>query len=272
MAVTVYDNKIYVIGGETEEGVTGLTEVYDIATDTWARLPNKPTPVTNAKAVVVGGKIYVPGGSTVENEGTSLMEFFDPQLSKWSTAANMPFAITNYALITYEGQLFLFGGTYRKEALASVLTFLPNKGQWIELPILLLPVENPFVFVQGSEVFLINQNNDSNTLMIQSANLNEIQNSTTEWKIEEKKPDIPPKVHLAQVGESIFYLQSNELWKYDLFENRATPYANFGDLDVSTLLGEGNYLYFFGYEKSNQKIIAGRFQVIYTITIPLISN
>ncbi|HSN95381.1 MAG TPA: LuxR C-terminal-related transcriptional regulator, partial [Anaerolineaceae bacterium] len=62
MAVTVYDNKIYVIGGETEEGVTGLTEVYDIATDTWARLPDKPTPVTNVKAVVVGGKIYVPGG------------------------------------------------------------------------------------------------------------------------------------------------------------------------------------------------------------------
>ena len=107
MAVTVYDNKIYVIGGETEEGVTGLTEVYDIATDTWARLPDKPTPVTNAKAVAVGGKIYVPGGREADNQVASILDIFDPQLNKWSSTKldiNIP---DSYTFFSNENNLFV---------------------------------------------------------------------------------------------------------------------------------------------------------------------
>jgi DNA-binding CsgD family transcriptional regulator len=107
MAVTVYDNKIYVIGGETEEGVTGLTEVYDIATDTWARLPDKPTPVTNAKAVVVGGKIYVPGGRDVDDQISDVLEIFDPQKNWWkSTKLDISISDT-YAMFSNENNLYL---------------------------------------------------------------------------------------------------------------------------------------------------------------------
>ena len=62
LAVAVYENQIYAIGGETAQGVTGVVEQYDVATDTWITLTSKPVPVADINAAVIGGKIYIPGG------------------------------------------------------------------------------------------------------------------------------------------------------------------------------------------------------------------
>jgi DNA-binding CsgD family transcriptional regulator len=130
MAVTVYDYKIYVIGGETEEGVTGLTEVYDIATDTWARLPDKPTPVTNAKAVVVGGKIYVPGGRDFSGLIVNNSEVFDLASISWEKSQSLPEPVENYGLANWNGNLYLFGGNDDKRIRSEILIFDPHEGQW----------------------------------------------------------------------------------------------------------------------------------------------
>ncbi|PIW19901.1 MAG: hypothetical protein COW33_04065, partial [Anaerolineae bacterium CG17_big_fil_post_rev_8_21_14_2_50_57_27] len=59
LAVAVYENQIYAIGGETAQGVTGVMEQYDVATDTWITLTPKPVPVADINAAVIGGKIYI---------------------------------------------------------------------------------------------------------------------------------------------------------------------------------------------------------------------
>ncbi len=45
LAVVACDGKIYAIGGDTPEGVSGAVEVYDPLTDTWTRRASKPRPV-----------------------------------------------------------------------------------------------------------------------------------------------------------------------------------------------------------------------------------
>ncbi len=130
MAVTVYDNKIYVIGGETEEGVTGLTEVYDIATDTWARLPDKPTPVTNAKAVAVGGKIYVPGGEISPNSSENAFESYDILSKEWEQLKQIPIRFSEFELALLDGNIFLVGNVNPPDSLLLFYSYDPRTNTW----------------------------------------------------------------------------------------------------------------------------------------------
>ena len=57
LSAAVYENQIYVIAGETMQGVTGSVERYDSTLDTWTELQSKPTPVKEAGAAVLGGRI-----------------------------------------------------------------------------------------------------------------------------------------------------------------------------------------------------------------------
>ena len=78
LGVAVYENQIYTIGGETEQGITGILERYNLETDKWTVLPNKPTPVTDITAVVIGGQLYLPGGRLATGGVTDILEAYDP--------------------------------------------------------------------------------------------------------------------------------------------------------------------------------------------------
>jgi DNA-binding CsgD family transcriptional regulator len=62
LAMVAYGDVIYTIGGQSRQGVVGDVELYEPVTDSWKEGLSKPTPVRDISAVVVGGKIYVPGG------------------------------------------------------------------------------------------------------------------------------------------------------------------------------------------------------------------
>jgi DNA-binding CsgD family transcriptional regulator len=83
LAVAVYENQIYAIGGETTQGVTGMMEQYDAASDTWKALTPKPLPVTDINAAVIGGQIYIPGGRLASGGMTDVLESYDPRRALW---------------------------------------------------------------------------------------------------------------------------------------------------------------------------------------------
>ncbi|MCJ7560664.1 hypothetical protein MUO79_08635, partial [Candidatus Bathyarchaeota archaeon] len=93
--ITVYQNKIYVIGGfasidNAQYVLSGANEVYDPATDTWKTKASSPTPRYSISANVVDGKIYVIGGNSSENL------VYDPATDSWTTKAPMP--VTPYLI------------------------------------------------------------------------------------------------------------------------------------------------------------------------------
>ncbi len=132
LAAVAYDNAIYAIAGETEEGPSGLVERYDPATDSWTQLKDKPTAVTDVSAVLLGEKIFIPGGELPGGEITDVLEVYDPRRDSWEKMASLPLAVSGYALATYEGRLYLFGGWDGEQALDRVYVYDPDDDRWTE--------------------------------------------------------------------------------------------------------------------------------------------
>jgi DNA-binding CsgD family transcriptional regulator len=132
LAVAVFENQIYAIGGATLEGVTGVVERYNPQERVWETLQEKPNAVSDVHAAVIGGRIYIPGGRETNGEITNLLEIYDPRLDTWEIGAPVPYPISAYAMVAFEGKLFVFGGENENGYLASVLTYDPTRDEWDE--------------------------------------------------------------------------------------------------------------------------------------------
>jgi DNA-binding CsgD family transcriptional regulator len=131
LALAVYENKIYAIGGETTQGVTGITEQYDPASDSWTMLPSKPVQVADVNAAMIGGQIYIPGGRLASGDMADVLESFDPTRNQWESHSPMPEALSRYALVAFEAKLFIFGGWDGQKYLASVYEYEPDTDTWL---------------------------------------------------------------------------------------------------------------------------------------------
>jgi DNA-binding CsgD family transcriptional regulator len=131
-ASAVYENQIFLIGGENSEGITAATHRYNPETDLWEPLQDKPTAVTDIQAAVHGGQIYVPGGRTPSGDITNLLEIYDPGANKWTKGPSLPVRLSAFALIAYEGKLYLFGGWDGENYSNRVFAFDPDQMEWTE--------------------------------------------------------------------------------------------------------------------------------------------
>ena len=66
--MAVYENQIYAIAGDLEQGVSDVVERYDPNTNLWTKLRAKPTAVGDVSAAILGGKIYVQSEKGVGSE------------------------------------------------------------------------------------------------------------------------------------------------------------------------------------------------------------
>jgi DNA-binding CsgD family transcriptional regulator len=134
MAVASLANEIYLIGGENEAGVLGLVERFEPRAGDWAELASKPTPVTDARAVVIGGRVYIPGGRLSDDprDISRGFERYDPRTDTWEPLPELPQPRSAYALATLEGRLYLFGGWDGTMYRAEVFEFSPETGIWRE--------------------------------------------------------------------------------------------------------------------------------------------
>jgi DNA-binding CsgD family transcriptional regulator len=130
MAAAAYNSEVYVIAGEGPEGVSGDVFCYAPDTDTWEQLSDKPTPVTDVHAVLIGEKIYLPGGRGADGRPMNILEIYDPRRDAWLAGAPLPEAISAYALADFEGQMYLFGGWDGEHALDAVYVYDPGADAW----------------------------------------------------------------------------------------------------------------------------------------------
>lgn len=123
---------VYAIGGEDERGVQDKVERYDPRSSTWVVLTKKPTRVTDVKAAVLGGKIYIPGGrrSQVASDISDVLEVYDPRTDSWAQLTNLPAPRSGYGLAAMEGRLYLFGGWDGRAYRSEVLEYNPDSGTW----------------------------------------------------------------------------------------------------------------------------------------------
>jgi len=121
-AIAVSQNKIYCIGGITGDsenfvsGITGKTEVYDPATDTWDTKNSMPTPRADLTASVVNNTIYCMGGKKywgVEEayQELNVTEAYDPTMDSWTEKSPMPIPVLGCTSAVLNGKIYVIGGS-----------------------------------------------------------------------------------------------------------------------------------------------------------------
>jgi len=141
LAVVVQESRVYAIGGETPEGITGAVEIYDPETDDWTPGAEKPSATADIGAISLGGRIYCPGGALADGTFSDRLEVYTPEQGGpgvWSTETALPVPISAYANAAYsstgsDSALYLFGGYDGTSYSNTTLKYDPGTKQWAVL-------------------------------------------------------------------------------------------------------------------------------------------
>ncbi|RKU20580.1 hypothetical protein C6500_08435 [Candidatus Poribacteria bacterium] len=154
----VVAGKVYLIGGTTglgegQEQRMDRVDIYDPATDTWAKGPKMPTRRNPGGVAVVSTRIYVIGG-----EGWPLprvwgadqflgsIEVYDPINRQWEKKKDMLEIKNWFPSVVVEGAIYLIGGYTHEGGLQEVATvnvYHPRTETWREISALPNPL-GPF--------------------------------------------------------------------------------------------------------------------------------
>lgn len=148
LALVADGQKLYAIGGETADGVTGQVDIYDVRNNGWLPGSRKPTPVSNVAAAYLNDRIYVPGGSTATGGVTNVMEVYDPRADTWQARASLPVPLAAYGLAPLKGKLYLFGGWDGKSYRPETYVYDPAADAWTTAT----PMPSPRAFLAAGAV------------------------------------------------------------------------------------------------------------------------
>jgi N-acetylneuraminic acid mutarotase len=117
-AAVALDGKLYVIGGD-DWAVPGrptynYVEAYDPATDTWEEKASLNVQRACPGAAVVGGKIYVMGGSASSSVMHNSMEIYDPTTNTWTYGPSMITPRYGPAVGVMGTKIYVMGGFYKQ--------------------------------------------------------------------------------------------------------------------------------------------------------------
>jgi N-acetylneuraminic acid mutarotase len=108
------DNKLYVAGGQSGDGLTVYDQVsrYDYTTNTWSNVAPLPVPVSQAATGAANGKIYVAGGFIGGTSVTNALRIYDIATNAWTSGANMPTSpgVEAAAAAVVNGKFYVMGG------------------------------------------------------------------------------------------------------------------------------------------------------------------
>ena len=140
--VVVLGQQIIVAGGfdtGASEGlhVTTRVEAFDLASETWGRLPDAPVAWTNSNLAVIGPTLYLAGGldgAQAEAQGDGYL--LDPFDQAWKPIAAMPAGDARGAagVASAPGRLYLLGGASSTQVLDSCLEYNITADAWSTLP------------------------------------------------------------------------------------------------------------------------------------------
>ncbi|WP_265990643.1 putative Ig domain-containing protein [Larkinella insperata] len=144
-ALAVYDNKLYLVGGNTKghnNGYVAWFDEYNPATNTWRTLPDAPHSRDHFQAVIMGDKLYAAGGRrTSANTGQTFMltvpevDVYDFKSGQWTTLSEpIPTPRAGAAAVVLNNELVVIGGESPQPAAHQETEVLnPATGMWRRL-------------------------------------------------------------------------------------------------------------------------------------------
>lgn len=121
---------VYLIGGETSEGVSDAVDILDTQARQWRRATAKPTAVTAATAAELFGEIYVPGGAAAGGAPTTVVEAYSPAQNAWRRVAPLPQPVAGGLAVADSGFLYVLGGQNERGPLDTAFVYDPGADNW----------------------------------------------------------------------------------------------------------------------------------------------
>ena len=285
-AVAAVEDLIYVISGESPTGITDRVDLYNPGSNSWSEKSPKPLPVMNAKAAVIGGRIFIPGGELSSGEVTDLLEIYDPRLDAWETGVRLPRPLSAYALIAYEGRLYLFGGWDGSEYRSEVYMYLPaaagEPGRWLEITP--MPVARAFAgaAISGGRVYVMGGLDANGQILTRSDVYTPVLEESGEnpWSEGMPLPEARARHGMTSVGDLVFVLGGDEKDGRPLSNLQFFPAANLWQRIENPIqsvwtgmgvIGAGTQLYTFGGEINREaSALTQTYQAVYSISVPFI--
>ena len=147
-AVSVLDNKFYVIGGANQDlGTTNLVQIYDPVIDSWTQSDYKLLSRRwGHSSNILDGTIYVMGGrATGKGDGNDTIEVFDFGLDGWLEKGLMTPGRIGHRTCVYDDKIYDFGGEFEEpspNALDLSDVYDPSTETWESLS----PMPTPRIF------------------------------------------------------------------------------------------------------------------------------
>jgi len=133
MAYAAVDNKIYIIGGETPDGISDRVDIYDTVTGQWSEGARKPTPVSEACGAYLDGKIIVAGGKKPDGSVTNVVEAYDVAENTWEVLPEMPHPIAGAGCVGHSGKLYVIGGWDGQKVIQDILNMNKEENKWVKV-------------------------------------------------------------------------------------------------------------------------------------------
>jgi DNA-binding CsgD family transcriptional regulator len=282
MAAAVYENQIYLFAGEIKNGISSTSLKYDIESDTWLSIADKPTPVHDIQAALIGEKIYIPGGKTNQGD-TAQLEVYDPRSDAWEQKTQLPRPCSAYALTAFDGKLFLFGGLNGKEYLNVVYIYDPEEDTWKEGTSMPKARAYAKAGVANGKIYVIGGLDNSGALTINEAYLpNRDRSGDQPWIEQPGLPEGHQVYALESIGDVLFVVSKDEKEPYSIqqFLPQNDRWIIFDDgSPVSTgqdseSVSHQGFFYVFGGITDDGFLLSNnsRYQLIYNIYIPVLKN
>jgi DNA-binding CsgD family transcriptional regulator/N-acetylneuraminic acid mutarotase len=278
LAVAAYEGQIFAIAGMADQGVSGLVERFDLRTKSWQQLAEKPTPVYDVSAAVIGGKIFIPGGKLNSSEVTDILEIYDPLENVWKQGAPAPARLSAYSLVAFEGRLYVFGGWNGSEYQGGVFQYDPRNDQWGELPAMPTARAYTGAAIVGGKIHVLGGKNAQGVLAI--SEVYDPSSQETPWSESIALPTALYGMGMVSVSDIIYIVggltDTGQAFAPLAFAPSANNWAEFESPSDSLPVFPGlvsweGWLYLFGGLKDEKPVTeAQNYQLIYRLGIPII--
>lgn len=112
-ASAVYDNKVYVFGGQGPNVILNTVEMYNPETDSWIYKSPMPTERRRLACVVYDNKIYCIGGKYHRqgiSQSCNVLEVYDPETDTWEKKSNMITPRWDLMACVVEDKIYVISG------------------------------------------------------------------------------------------------------------------------------------------------------------------
>lgn len=158
-AVVSHNNRIYVIGGNTNGhsgGAINWFDEYNPSTGNWTVLPDAPTSRDHFSAAVINNQLIATGGRQTQNSfafTVAATDVFDFSSNQWvTTFDDIPTERAGTTAVVYNGQLIVIGGETVAGAHSTVEVFNPANNQWLALEDMINPRHAGGAVLLGSKL------------------------------------------------------------------------------------------------------------------------